>query len=185
MQKEKKFIYMNSDLDEIITEYKNKFLKKNFLKDDIYIDLLMKIYNINVDEKRENMQYWGRELGMLWERLVVNVFRIYRPDEFGNAIKIGNDEPCDFTFCNYAIDTKYRCGSGDSGTLKKFKQYGEFFLNQGKIPLILLFRTDNLQAAITALNSGGWIIKQGDEAFNFILENTKFDLKKFLESKIE
>ena len=174
----------NNDLEKILLEYEKKFKNKIFVEDEIYIDLLMKIYHISAENKRENMQYWGRELGMIWQKMVVSIFKTYRPDEFGEPIQIGNDEPCDLQFRNYVIDTKYRCGSGDSGTLKKFKQYGQLFKKEGRIPLILLFRTDNLPAAITALYSGGWIVKQGDEAFEFILKNTGFDLKFFLESKL-
>ena len=36
----------------------------------------------------------------------------------------GADELCDLIAGKDAINTKYRIGSGDSGTLKKFKQYG-------------------------------------------------------------
>lgn len=175
---------MNNKLDEIILGYSNKYENKQFNNTKINEDLLMQIHNITEHDKRKNMQYWGRELGMEWQKLVVEIFQNNVPNDFGGPIRNGDDEPCDLRFKNYAIDTKYRCGSGDSGTLKKFKQYGKFFKDNDMIPLILLFRTDNLSAAITALRKGGWIIKQGDEAFDFIFENTGFDVKKYLESKL-
>jgi hypothetical protein len=51
----------------------------------------------------------------------ISSFRHLRDD----SIKEGSDEFCDLVVGNDAIDTKYRIGSGDSGTLKKFRQYGQ------------------------------------------------------------
>ena len=62
---------------------------------------------------------------MCWQFLVVELCKNTCSD-YGNALKFGSNEPCDLVLGNDAIDTKYRVGSGDSGTLKKFKQYGVF-----------------------------------------------------------
>lgn len=62
---------------------------------------------------------------------------------------------------NLAIDTKYRIGSGDSGTLKKFKAYGPTLEEKGFTPVLLIVREDNLGAAITACNAGGWTVTTG------------------------
>lgn len=170
-------------LDNIIIDYEKKFKEKIFQDSPKYSDFFMKKYNITNELKKQNMQYWGRELGMLWQKLVVEIFKTLKPNEFKPAIKYGNDEPYDLQYKKYAIDTKYRCGSGDSGTLKKFKQYGRFIKEMGMTPIVLLFRTDNLNAAITAFKTGGWLVKEGDEAFDFILNETGYNLREYLENK--
>ena len=45
---------------------------------------------------------------------------------------------------------------------------------------MLFLREDNLPAAITALNSGGWEVKMGDSTFEFIKNYTGFDLFNYL-----
>jgi hypothetical protein len=97
-------------------------------------------------------------------------------------MRIGSDEPCDFIVGNDAIDTKYRIGSGDSGTLKKLKQYGNVFTQKGLNPVLLIVREDNLPAAITACKSGGWQILQGDDSFEYIFNKTSFDLYGWLKN---
>ena len=89
-------------------------------------------------------------------------------DGFGPALRFGTDEPCDLTIADTAIDTKYRIGSGDSGTLKKFRQYGELLRNQGYEPVFLIVRGDNLPAAIRACTRGGWTVHTGDSTFEYI-----------------
>lgn len=85
-----------------------------------------RIFDITPELKRENRQYWGRELGMCWQRLIVELCRQTCPD-FAPALHFNGDEPCDLIVGQRAIDTKYRIGSGDSGTLKKFKTYARRF----------------------------------------------------------
>ena len=80
----------------------------------------MRTFGITQLIKNENKQYWGRELGMCWQLIVTELCKTNCPN-FKPAIKLGADEPCDLVLGEYAIDTKYRIGSGDSGTLKKFK----------------------------------------------------------------
>jgi hypothetical protein len=82
-----------------------------------------------------------------------------------------------------AIDTKYRIGSGDSGTLKKFKQYGARLTKSGYRPVLLMLRNDNLPAAITACINGGWTVLTGEESFKYIFKITGFDLKTWLQSR--
>ena len=84
---------------------------------------------------------------------------------------------------NYAIDTKYRIGSGDSGTLKKFKAYSPILKEMGYIPVLLILRDDNLQAAITACTVGGWKILTGDESLKFLSILTNYDFENFIRSK--
>ena len=104
-------------LDSVLERYKKSFVEKVYSDENDDHDLLMQAFGISPLLKRENRQYWGRELGKCWESLVVEVCR--ELPTFQRALRIGGDEPCDLIVQNYAIDTKYRLGSGDSGTLKK------------------------------------------------------------------
>jgi hypothetical protein len=96
--------------------------------------------------------------------------------DYGNALRFDADEPCDLVLGSDAIDTKYRVGSGDSGTLKKFKQYGALLKENGYRPVFLFVREDNLPAAMTACEAGGWSVYTGDSTFKYLQEKTGFDL---------
>ena len=168
------------DLESILKAYQLSFKSKVYNEENDDHDVLMDAFGITPELKRQNRQYWGRELGKMWERLVVDVCK--NQPTFEPAKKIGDDEPYDLILDGYAIDAKYRIGSGDSGTLKKFKQYGAMLTEQGYQPLILLLREDNLSAAITACNNGGWLVLTGDQSFEFIKNQTGFDLKEYLEN---
>lgn len=176
---------MNSNIENqlrsILDQYKTSFSEKIYREENEDYDVLMNLFAITPELKRENRQYWGRELGMCWQLLVCKLFEL-NCEDFQPAMKIGSDEPCDCIVGKDAIDTKYRIGSGDSGTLKKFKQYGELFRQQGLNPVLLIVREDNLPAAITACKSGGWKILTGNETFQYILDKTGFDLYSWLEN---
>ena len=165
-------------LSPIFEHYKIAFSEKIYNQENNDYDLLMNVFGITPEMKRENRQYWGRELGMCWQLLVTEIFRIARED-FGGAIRIEQDEPCDFTIGELAIDTKYRIGSGDSGTLKKFKSYGPLLRDLGYEPVFLILRTDNLPSAIKACNVGTWNVIMGDDSFEFIYEYSGFDLREY------
>jgi hypothetical protein len=175
---------LQNALDEILATYQKGFSEKVYSEENDDHDLLMDVYGITPLLKRENRQYWGRELGMCWQRLVVEVCRQTRAD-FGPALRIGADEPCDLTVGNLAIDTKYRIGSGDSGTLKKFKAYGPTLEEKGFTPILLIVRVDNLGAAITACNAGGWTVTTGQQTFDYLLKLTGFDVKAFLQQRAQ
>jgi hypothetical protein len=168
-----------NNLLNIVQKYSDSFNGKTYKEESEDTDVLMEAFGITQDLKKENKQYWGRELGMCWQLLVVEIFRNFCTD-FSPAKKYGEDEPVDFFVGTSAIDTKYRVGSGDSGTLKKFKQYGQMLKQDGFIPIFLLLRTDNLPAAISASTSSGWLIYTGEDTFQYIYEKTGFDLKKWL-----
>lgn len=170
-------------VDEILQHYANSFKNKEFETLTANPDILMNSFGITSEMVEENKQYWNRELGKCWERVIVKTFEISCPKDFKPALRIGADEPVDFIYKNIAIDTKYRVGSGDSGTLKKFKQYGEKISNLGYEPYFLFLRTDNLPAAITAIQNGGWNILMGEETFSFIKDKTGYDLKNHLLKK--
>lgn len=170
---------MEKNLKDILSRYQQSFLAKQYDIENEDHDLLMDVFSIEPATKRENRQYWGRELGMCWQKLITEVARLTCED-FQPALKVGDDEPADLFIGEDAIDTKYRIGSGDSGTLKKFKKYGELFRQQGYTPTLLILREDNLPAAITACRHGGWRILTGDASFAYIKEKTGFDMKGYL-----
>jgi hypothetical protein len=169
-------------LGDILNHYKTSFTGKIYNDENDQTDLLMDVFGITPELKRENRQYWGRELGMCWQRLVVEICRQTHKD-FRPALRFGSDEPCDLVVSNQAIDTKYRIGSGDSGTLKKFKAYAPLLRNEGYEPVLLIVREDNLPAAITACKAGGWNVFTGDMTYGYIKELTEFDIKTFLQAK--
>lgn len=168
----------NDDLDLILKKYQKSFSEKTYTEENNDSDILMKAFGITPEIKRENKQYWGRELGKCWEYLVIEACRNTRG--FSPAQKFGKDEPFDLIVGKYAIDTKYRVGSGDSGTLKKFKQYGELLIAEGYTPVFLFLREDNLPAAITACTVGGWEIYQGKASLDFIKKLSGTDLESYL-----
>jgi len=174
---------LNDLLNQNLSSYQNSFTNKVYSEENNEIDLLMKVFNISPELKRENRQYWGRELGMCWQILITEICKYYRKD-YQDALRIGADEPCDLIVDKFAIDTKYRIGSGDSGTLKKFKSYGPKLREMGFIPIFLILRTDNLPAAMTACEVGTWEIYKGEDTFRFINKLTSFCLRSFLEQNI-
>ena len=169
-------------LDTIINNYHTKFKTKEFPDVLESSDLLMDLFDIDPATKRLNMQYWSRELGMCWQKLVVDVAQTHRT--FAGPIRWGDDEPCDLVLAKTAIDTKYRVGSGDAGTMKKLKAYGRELTEQGYTPVMLILRTDNLQSSLDACASGGWKIYTGQDSFKFIERRTGMDLQDMLLEKI-
>ena len=172
---------MENRLDDVLKRYHSSFVEKVYSDENDDHDLLMDAFGITPQLKRENRQYWGRELGKCWESLVIEACR--GVDTFQPALRIGDDEPCDLRVANYAIDTKYRVGSGDSGTLKKFKQYGPLLKEHGYTPVFLFLREDNLPAAMTACQRGEWEIYIGQGSFDFIQRVSGFDMKDYLTRK--
>ncbi len=163
------------NIHTIIAQYQNSFKNKNLSEKSADTDVLMDLFGITDSVTRKNKQYWNRELGMLWQKIVTETFKT--TSKYLPAKKIGDDEPYDLQYGNDFIDTKYRVGSGDSGTLKKFKTYGQFISKELKgTPVLLFLRTDNLEAALTACKAGGWTILQGQESFKYIKDRTNIDL---------
>lgn len=154
---------------------------KTYSEENDVSDCLMEVFGITPDRKRENRQYWGRELGMCWQLSVTNVLS-HHCKEYAPAIKIGDDELCDCCVRKDAIDTKYRIGSGDSGTLKKFKSNGKLLKERGYRPVFLIVREDNLAAAMTACTAGGWTVLRGQATFDYLKDLSGFDLLAWLES---
>lgn len=159
---------MERKVVDILSKYKSRFNSKEFASIFSSSDILMHFFNITYDTKMQNMQYWNRELGRVWELITRELFAsnsLFQPPE---SVDFGTDHPVDYFIGNLAIDAKYRIGSGDSGTLKKFKSYGKMLKERGYNPVFLILRNDNLQAAINAAMSGGWQIISDKDAFSFI-----------------
>jgi len=173
---------LDKALTTILEQYGKSFSAKAFSEESSEEDDLMLVFGLTQIIKAENKQYWGRELGMCWQRLIVELSH-QTNDNFGSPIREGTDEICDLTIGQDAIDTKYRIGSGDSGTLKKFKQYAARLIKSGYRPVVLILRKDNLPAAITACISGGWTVFTGEESFEYVNQTTGFDLKAWLRSR--
>lgn len=173
---------IEADLSNILKTYANSFSVKNFVKETPTIDVLMKAFALTPHVKSENRQYWGRELGKCWERLIVQLCSSacegYKP-----APRIHGSEPCDLLVDKVAIDAKYRVGSGDAKTLRGFKANGLALSEMGYEPILLFVRSDNLQAAMGAFAAGGWRTYVGDDAFRFLEKLTHFDLKSWLASQ--
>jgi hypothetical protein len=174
---------LEKPLKAVLAQYRASFTDKAYGEENEDHDVLMDVFGITPLLKRENRQYWGRELGMCWQRLTSTLFRLTRSD-YKPAIRIGDDEPCDFVVGADAVDTKYRIGSGDSGTLKKFKQYGKMFHERRLRPVILIVREDNLSSAIAACNAGGWLVLIGKKTFAYIHEQSGFKLYTWLETLV-
>lgn len=166
-------------LSVILKRYQDNFSDKIYVDDYDSTDVLMETFGVTQELKRENKQFWGRQLGMCWQLLVVEVCKHTCPN-YRDALQFGTDEPCDLVLDSDAIDTKYRVGSGDSGTLKKFKQYGDLLEKGGYRPVLLLVREDNLPAAIKACEVGGWSIYTGKSTFEYLHDKTGFDLYSWL-----
>ena len=80
---------MNSLIDLLnnkLSSYQKSFTNKVYSEENNEIDLLMKVFKISPELKRENRQYWGRELGMCWQLLITEICKHYRKD-FQNALK--------------------------------------------------------------------------------------------------
>jgi hypothetical protein len=166
---------IEEQLRNIIGQYKDSFITKEYREENNDHDPLMDIFGITPDLKRENRQYWGRELGKCWEKLICKVFEI-RCEDYQSALKIGSDEPCDCIIGADAIDAKYRIGSGDSGFSKKFRGYGKNLIELKYNPVLLILREDNLDSAISTCRKAGWNVLIGAQTFEYIFEKTNFDL---------
>ena len=54
---------IENSLEKILKNYQDSFTEKNYSEENNEYDLLMNVFNVTPDLKRENRQYWGRELG--------------------------------------------------------------------------------------------------------------------------
>jgi hypothetical protein len=173
---------LNNSLERVLEQYRQSFINKAFVEESLEEDDLMLVFGLTQDIKAENRQYWGRELGMCWQLLVTQLCR-QACNNFSGPIREGKDEICDLVVSLDAIDTKYRIGSGDSGTLKKFRDYGRKLRVANLRPVLLILRNDSLPQALSACRAGGWTIYAGNNAYQYIYELTEFDLRDWLQQR--
>lgn len=65
---------IEQSLDAVLTRYQSSFSEKIYSKENEDFDLLMNAFSITPQLKRENKQYWGRELGKCWESLIIELW---------------------------------------------------------------------------------------------------------------
>ena len=158
----------------ILDQYRIKFQNKIHISPPYSSDILLDYFNITLDQIRQNKQYWNRELGMCWQKLIVE--SVKNLPDYQSAFRIDRKEPCDLILGKDAIDTKYRIGSGDSGTIKKLKEYAQLLSDRGYRPVLLILREDNLKSTISACEKGGWNTIIGDSALEYIRNRIGQDL---------
>ncbi len=61
---------LETALLETLSNYRNSFKEHETIEGNTDSDLLMEVFDITAEMKMENKQYWGRELGMCWQRIV-------------------------------------------------------------------------------------------------------------------
>ena len=64
-------------INPILEKYYKAFKEKTYSVENNDTDILMDIFGITPEQKRENRQYWGRELGMMWQLIVTEICRIH------------------------------------------------------------------------------------------------------------
>ena len=145
-------------------------LFSGFSFSSLAFDILLDYFQITPDQIHQNKQYWNRELGMCWQKLIIESVKDL-PD-YQPAFRIDRKEPCDLILGKDAIDTKYRIGSGGSGTIKKLKEYATLLSDMGYRPVLLILREDNLKSTLSACQKGGWNTIIGEKALEYIREKT-------------
>jgi hypothetical protein len=168
-------------VDDIFRRYQKSFRERVAATGEGGHDPLMDVFGIKPEQKAGEAQFWGRELGMCWERLVIGCFAShprYRP-----GVTRGREQLCDLVVGHDAIDTKYRVGSGDAGTLGKIVAHGAALSAQGLEPMLLVFRDDSLAAARSRLSKGGWRLIEGAAALDWVRENSGVDLVALLRAR--
>ena len=78
-----------SYITPILKRYYEAFKAKTYSAENNDTDVLMDIFGITPEQKRENRQYWGRELGMMWQLIVTEICK-HHSSSFKPALKIGD-----------------------------------------------------------------------------------------------
>lgn len=105
-------------------------------------DLLMDVFKMT-PEMKHNPQFTNRHLGATLEKMLKKWFEAHKPQDF-QAPERDDDggEPYDLLVGDQAIDVKYRVGSGDSGSIKKWKRYAKDLKAKGYKPVWVVLRDD-------------------------------------------
>lgn len=165
-------------LEQILNQYQQAFAEKIHPEESTEQDDLMFAFGLSQAIKATNKQYWGRELGKCWERLVETLCQ-QTCEQYQKA----HGTHYDLAVGLNAIDTKYRIGSGDAKTLGGFRQNAQQLINEGFTPVLLIVRNDNLPQAIKACRNGGWEIYAGNNAYDYLKNLTQFDLQVWLQTR--
>lgn len=64
-------------LEQILARYQNSFTEKVYAEENEEHDILMDVFGISPIIKKENRQYWGRELAMCWQLLVTETAVVF------------------------------------------------------------------------------------------------------------
>jgi hypothetical protein len=164
----------SADFHNILTRYQEAFQAKLHHEQLGGMDMLMAAFGLTPQDKAAASQYWGRELGMCWERLVCSCYAPLPSYEPGLAHATG--QPCDFVYGRMAVDTKYRLGSGDAGTLKKLAENARWLKARKYEPVMLFLRTDSLASATSRMRRAGWQVLEAEESFELVKAHTARDL---------
>ena len=108
---------IENSLETILTKYSESFSEKVFSEQSSAEDDLMRVFGLTQEMKSNNRQYWGRELGACWERLVKELCQL-TCDRFQEP----HNTSYDLAIAKDAIDTKYRLGSGDEAYQYLYEQ---------------------------------------------------------------
>lgn len=171
---------LSAQLSPTIAKYTALFTRQVYNEEPFQSDILLEAFHLSPVVIRQHKQYWHRHLGACWERLVKSVFSSHV--SYQGTIRLKNKSPCDFTFDKIAVDTKYRLGSGDSGTMGKLSRNAQWLKSMGFEPMMLILREDNLPQAIARMQGAGWAVLCADASFKFIARHGDFDLKAYLDS---
>jgi len=82
-------------------------------------------------------------------------------------------------YIGVGLEVRYAYTIGDSKRIQADEDMAVHLKNNDILPIMLVFSTVNLSGPLAYL-SRYWIIKIGDDAFDFLKQLTEFDLKEFL-----
>jgi len=182
---------IESKLDSLVKKYRRAFQEKLRGISDSGVfglppeeTLLMKLFALEPNIYLMNRQYFNRELGSLFEKMVKALLKTTNSKRYGNAVVVGKTQLCDCTFGQDAIEVKYRYYSGDAKTVRLYRNAAPKLISMGLKPVMLIFSTDNLRSAIKSFIKHGWQVKEGDDMAKYIKQLTGFDIKRYLETKL-
>jgi hypothetical protein len=165
-------------LGEILDAQRRSFEAKVHRPRERGSDLLMEAFGISPVQLQSHSQYWSRQLGMCFERLVRAACE--HRSECRLPLRTGGREPWDLEFGQEAWELKYRLGSGDAGTLSRLADNAGLARERGLAPVLLILRSDSLRAATARAAAGGWEVVCGERALAHVRRRSGFDLHAWL-----
>lgn len=86
---------LDQTLENILQRYSLSFSLKVFSEESATEDDLMRVFGLTQLIKAENKQYWGRELGMCWQRVITEVCR-ENCEDFRTPIREGKSDAYEY-----------------------------------------------------------------------------------------